>query len=109
MLNDNHRPCGRTLEDVRRDVAAVDRKIIAALARRERLAVEAVRFKRSVADITDPSLQAGLLARIERWAGEAGLSATLACGVYAAILDFGIPRQLEVFAEHSTGPGRARG
>ncbi|MBV7482217.1 chorismate mutase [Bordetella sp. BOR01] len=97
---------GRTLEDVRRDVARIDRKIVAALAAREQLAVEAVQFKCSVADISDPALQKNLLARIDGWAIRAGLSTALARGVYTAILAFGIPRQLEVFAARHVRPGR---
>jgi isochorismate pyruvate lyase len=91
----------RTLSDVRADVAAIDREILCALARRERLVDEAVAFKASADDITDADLRRQLLDRIDGWAAECGTSARLARLVYQAILEFVIPRQLEVFARRN--------
>ncbi|GAA5231472.1 chorismate mutase [Verticiella sediminum] len=108
MHNDERPAVERTLDAVRRDVAEIDRQIIAGLATRERLAAEAVRFKRSAADITDLPLRANLLARIDRQAADAGVSRALAHAVYNAILDVSIPRQLELFANRHVEPTSER-
>lgn len=97
MRNHPARRPASDLETVRREVAAVDRQIVALLAKRAALADEAVRFKTSVHDIADPALQEGLLARVTEWAAGSNTPAALARGVYTAILAYSVRRQTEVF------------
>jgi chorismate mutase len=102
-------PASRTLAEVRADVADIDRQILAALARRESLVDEAVAFKASADDIRDPALRQYLLDRVDALALECGTSPRLARLVYEAILEFVIPRQLEVFADRNALADNPRG
>ena len=84
------------LEDVRRDLAGIDRDIIACLARRQSLAEAAVAAGQSADETMDPVHHACFLARVQTLAIEAGVSPALAQGVYLAILDDAIARQLKL-------------
>ena len=84
------------LEDVEREVARLDRDIIACLARRQSLAEAAVAAGQSAGQTMDPVHHACFLARVQSLAVEAGVSPALAQGVYLAILDDAIARQLRL-------------
>jgi chorismate mutase len=99
MTHDDNAQFTRDLEAVRRDVREIDQQIIIALKKRELLVKEVVIFKNSPSDITDPRNVLSLLQRVDLWAEEHGVSTELARGVYEAILNFVIPRQLALYAE----------
>jgi chorismate mutase len=90
-----------TLENVRRELVDIDRRIIGCLARRQALVEEVVITGQPADEITDPVLHAYLLARVQGLAIQVGLSPALAQGVYLAILNDAIPRQLRLLGRSS--------
>ncbi|MGE0803402.1 MAG: chorismate mutase [Lautropia sp.] len=98
----------RTLAQVREDVAALDRQIVALLGQRALLADEAVAHKASVEDVVDPRLRDGLLQRVAAWAAASGTPEALARGVYTAILEYGVRRQVDLFLSRTRPAGTAR-
>jgi chorismate mutase len=90
---------GRNIEAIRRDVDAIDRQIIALFKKRLALSDEAILFKTSVEDITNPDHTASLLKRVDRCATELEVPAELVRRVYDGVIAFVLPRHLAGFAE----------
>jgi len=75
-----------SLEEVRAGIDAVDRELVALLARRAAYVGQVVRFKRTAAEVPAPARAAAVIANARRLAVEHGADPDLAEHVYRAII-----------------------
>ena len=77
----------RNLTDIRTAVNALDRNLIRLLAKRQKYALAALRFKRSRKDVADPKHRRAMFAQRKAWAERAGLNPLMVRKVTQAIID----------------------
>lgn len=86
-----------SLQDIRDACDAIDREIVALLGKRSPYVLEAVRFKRSEADITQPDKMPAFMRERREWAASEGLDADFVERLYHVLVDRSIVVQLEMW------------
>lgn len=89
-----------SLDEVRREIDAIDREIVALLARRAGYVDAAARFKTSEQHVAAPDRQAAMLRARREWAAADGLDPDVIEDVYRRLVAYFIRRELE---RHRTG------
>ena len=77
----------RNLADVRRAVNAIDRDLIRLLARRQKYALAALRFKHDRKSIADPAHRRKMFAQRKSWAALGSLNTRMVQKIFQAIVD----------------------
>ncbi len=86
--------CG-SLEEVRAEIDAIDRQVIAALGRRAGFVKAAARFKSSEADVPAPERFAAMLQARRAWAQHEGLSPDVIEKMYRDLVSYFIACERE--------------
>ncbi len=76
-----------TLELVRKEIDAIDRGIVEAIALRSRYVEQAAQFKQSESAVRAPERVRQALAERRRWAGELGVSTELVDAVFRTVIE----------------------
>jgi chorismate mutase len=96
-----------TLDDVRREIARIDRTIVCLVAARLRAARRAIRLRVAAGeDLTDRDQEAVVLERAQQWAEELGVPQELAGVLLQALIDAGKGRG--VVLQRETAPTSRR-
>lgn len=77
----------RNLNDIRTAVNALDRELIRLLAKRQKYALAALRFKKSRKEVADPKHRRKMFAVRKEWAERAGLNPVMVRKITQAIID----------------------
>jgi isochorismate pyruvate lyase len=77
----------RDLADIRAAVNAIDRDLVRLLARRQRYALAALRFKHDRTSIGDPRHRKAMFAQRKAWAERGGLNPKMTQKIFQAIVD----------------------
>lgn len=77
----------RNLTDIRTAVNALDRSLIRLLAKRQKYAIAALRFKKSRKDVANPKHRKAMFAQRKAWAESAKLNPLMVRKVTQAIID----------------------
>jgi isochorismate pyruvate lyase len=77
----------RNLTDVRAAVNAIDRDLIRLLARRQKYALAALRFKHDRKSIGDPRHRSEMFALRKKWAAPGNLNPRMVQKIFLAIVD----------------------
>lgn len=84
-----------SLEEVRREIDSLDRRVIALLGERAGYVQAAARFKTTEQHVAAPERQAAMLRARREWAAEAGLDPGLIEEIYRRLVAYFIQRELE--------------
>jgi isochorismate pyruvate lyase len=85
----------RSLQDVRREIDAIDEQIVRLLGRRAAYVHAAARFKTSEAHVAAPDRQAAMLEVRRRWAEREGLSPDVIEEIYRRLVAYFIEREMQ--------------
>lgn len=85
------------IEDVRRAIDALDRRIVALIGERSRYVEAAARFKTGEDSVRAPERQRAMLDARRRWAEEEGLDPTVISDLYQRLLDYFVQRELRTW------------
>ncbi|HVW87561.1 MAG TPA: chorismate mutase family protein [Bryobacteraceae bacterium] len=86
-----------SLEDIRAGMDAIDREIVALIARRVAYVRQAARFKTSAATVAAPERVAAVLRTRRDWAEEAGLSGDVVEGLYRDLVAYCVSEEHRQF------------
>ncbi len=78
------------LDEIRAGMDAVDRQIVALMARRVDYVRQAARFKTSAANVAAPERVAAVLKTRREWAEAAGLSGDVVEGIYRELVAYSV-------------------
>jgi isochorismate pyruvate lyase len=81
------------LGEIREEMDAIDRQIVALIARRVEYVRAAAQFKASAATVAAPERVAAVLQTRREWAEAAGLSGDVIEGIYRALVDYSISEE----------------
>jgi isochorismate pyruvate lyase len=84
-----------SLDEVRREIDALDREIVALLGRRAEYVQAAARFKTSEQHVAAPERQAAMLRVRREWAEAAGLDPGVIEDIYRRLIAYFVQRELE--------------
>ena len=90
-------PC-ISLEQVRQHIDAIDRDLVALLARRGALVAQAATFKKTTDDVRAPARVEQVIAKVRGIADETGASGDVVEKVYRAMIDAFIAEELKAHA-----------
>ena len=77
----------RNLTDIRAAVNAIDRDLVRLLARRQKYALAALRFKHDRQSIGDPRHRRQMFAQRKKWAASANLNLKMVQKIFQAVVD----------------------
>ena len=77
----------RNLADIRGAVNTIDRDLMRLLAKRQKYALAALRFKRDRKDIADPNHRRKMFAQRQSWAARSNLNPRMVQDIFQAIVD----------------------
>ena len=87
----------RTMDDVRREIDRLDRKLVALLATRQGFIEAAARIKGERRAVRDETRIGEVMARVKEESARRGLSLDIAEAVWRALIDASIAYELEEF------------
>ncbi|MGE8408984.1 MAG: chorismate mutase [Pseudomonas sp.] len=87
-----------SIEEVRQHIDAIDRELVALLARRGDFVTQAAAFKKTTADVRAPARVEQVIAKVRGIAAETGASAEVVERVYRAMIDAFIAEELNTHA-----------
>jgi isochorismate pyruvate lyase len=89
------------LARVRAEIDALDRRLVALLADRQRLVRRAGSLKRDAEEVRAPARRRAMMTEREVWAREEGLDEEVVAGVFTAMIDAFVALELREYAERS--------
>lgn len=92
------------LDEIREGMDAVDRQIIALIARRVDYVRNAAKFKSSSANVAAPERVAAVLKTRRDWAEAAGLSGEVIEGLYRGLVAYSVSEEHKRWQELNTEP-----
>ena len=93
FVDPDYRPLCATLAEVRENIDALDRKIVALLAERGRYVKDAARFKRDAFQVSAPQRQQEVIDKVRALAEEAGAYPEVVEAAYRALIAGFIARE----------------
>lgn len=88
------------MEDIRREIDALDRAVIDLLGKRFQYVLAASRFKTSATAVRAPERFADMLEQRRMWAAEVGLSPDAIAKMYEDLVNHFIDEEMKRWAEH---------
>ena len=82
-----------SLTEIRDEMDAIDRQIVALIARRVEYVRAAAQFKTSAATVAAPERVAAVLQTRREWAEAAGVSGDVVEGIYRALVEYSISEE----------------
>ncbi len=86
---------------VRAEIDALDERVVALLADRQRLVRQAGMLKRDRDEVRAPARRAAMMAKREAWAREAGVEPAVVAATFTAMVDAFVALELREHAERS--------
>ena len=87
------------IEDVREEIDALDREIIALIGRRSRYVHAAASFKKSESSVRAPERQRAMLDARRRWAAEENLDPSVVETIFRTLVAYFIQREMRDWHE----------
>lgn len=84
-----------SIGDVRREIDALDREVVALIGRRARYVEAAARFKTGESGVRAPERQRAMLAERRGWAGEEGLDPDVIAKLYQDLVNHFVAREMD--------------
>lgn len=100
---------GATLTDIREGIDAIDREIVALIARRQQWVARAGALKRDESGVRAPSRVDEVIARVRRMAAEAGAAPDVVEGAYRAMIAGFIDLEMSMLATRTADGAPADG
>jgi len=91
------------LDEIRTGMDAVDREIVASIARRVEYVRNAAKFKTSAANVAAPERVAAVLKTRREWAEAAGLSGGVIEGIYRELVNYSVSEEHKRWEELNRG------
>lgn len=84
-----------SIEEVRREIDALDHEIITLIGRRARYVEATAQFKTSESSVRAPERQKAMLEQRRQWAEEEGLDPGVVEKIYQTLVEYFIQREME--------------